>query len=351
MSNIKSKTQTHTQVVYFHSKENIIYGKHMSHSSSKGYQATINKLINSPYRIAQIYVDNPRRFDASLTHDAKKCQDLLLARGLLETHQLQLIIHASLVNQITSTTSQYVANTRTRLCHELDMGAILGCGVVVHFGSNPDVVKGVAESAKTVEYVLSHISVETKLFASLLNITPQEFITKRRLLLENSAGEGKKMGYTLQGIQDVLSTVNAKYESQLGVCIDTAHLFGAGDYDLGLVPDVKRFFSDFDSIIGRERLWCFHLNDSRVELGSRKDKHELLGEGWQFYVDAKTKRNGLKGLTALVRSAGLRGVPIIGETPQKDADGNIIYNGGKHDYDLLNELCKIYTVRVAKAKR
>ena len=175
------------------------------------------------------------------------------------------------------------------------------------------------------------------------------------------------MGCKLSEIKEAIDAVNEKFRSQIGVCFDTAHGFGAGEYDLGRVSEVKRFFEEFDTIIGREFLSCFHLNDSRVEFGCYGDRHEMLGEGYQFRTDALEgvehkfdapegdpsedeksklpKVNGLKGLKILVASAGMRGVPLIGEQPKLDVAGNVLWSPWITDYNILNNMLNIFEVK------
>jgi len=74
----------------------------------------------------------------------------------------------------------------------------------------------------------------------------------------------------------LIEKIPPPYRKRVGVCVDTAHIFAAG-YDI--VNDYDGVWAHFDDVIGRPRLRLMHLNDSKVALGSRKDRHELIGEG------------------------------------------------------------------------
>jgi len=97
-----------------------------------------------------------------------------------------------------------------------------------------------------------------------------------RLLLETTAGSGTALGATFEELAEIIARVPEPLRARVGVCIDTAHIFAAG-YDIaGQYDAVMARFAD---VIGLERLGAMHLNDSKVPLGSRRDRHELIGEG------------------------------------------------------------------------
>ena len=96
------------------------------------------------------------------------------------------------------------------------------------------------------------------------------------LLLETTAGSGTSLGASFEEMAAVIERIPEPVRSRVGVCVDTAHIFAAG-YDLvGAYDDV---WQRFDDAIGLDRLRVMHLNDSKVPLGSRRDRHELIGEG------------------------------------------------------------------------
>jgi deoxyribonuclease-4 len=96
------------------------------------------------------------------------------------------------------------------------------------------------------------------------------------LLLEMTAGAGTVLGSTFEEMAALIETIPRPQRDRVGVCRDTAHIFAAG-YDI--VNDYDGVWARFDDVLGRKRLRMMHLNDSKVPLGSKRDRHELIGEG------------------------------------------------------------------------
>src|SRR5690606_17732304 len=96
------------------------------------------------------------------------------------------------------------------------------------------------------------------------------------LLLETTAGAGTVLGATFEELAWLIAAIPAGLRDRVGVCLDTAHVFAAG-YDL--VNDYDGVMARFDDVIGLERLRMMHLNDSKVPFDSKRDRHELIGEG------------------------------------------------------------------------
>jgi deoxyribonuclease-4 len=125
------------------------------------------------------------------------------------------------------------------------------------------------------------------------------------LLLENTAGQGTEIGNTFEQIKKIIDGVSER--ERMGICLDTAHSFEAG-YDLSQKDGIERTLESFDQTIGLKRLHLLHLNDSKTSLGSRKDRHWHIGEG---YI-------GVEGFRFLINHPSLKHLPGIMETPRKD---------------------------------
>jgi endonuclease IV len=123
--------------------------------------------------------------------------------------------------------------TKLGLTSELDITAGFGDGVVVHMGSCKDKKAGLSNITKTLEYVLTHETDQTK--ELIKELQDPDLVKKRMVILENSAGEGTKFGSTLEEIGQIISSVKPELQDQIRVCIDTAHIYGAGQYDFGVV--------------------------------------------------------------------------------------------------------------------
>ena len=122
-------------------------------------------------------------------------------------------------------------------------------------------------------------------------------------MLETTAGAGTTIGYRFEQLKEIIDLVEEK--KRMTVCIDTAHIFAAG-YDIKNPKSFKTVFKEFDEIIGLEKLKCFHMNDSKKELGSRVDRHEHIGKGFI----------GTEGFKNIMNEQKLRKIPKILETPK-----------------------------------
>ncbi len=125
------------------------------------------------------------------------------------------------------------------------------------------------------------------------------------LLLENTAGQGTEIGYTFEQLRSIIDGVGER--ERVGICLDTAHAFEAG-YDLSRKGGIEKTLESFERTIGLKRLHLLHLNDSKTPLGSRKDRHWHIGQG---YI-------GEEGFRHLINHPSIRGLPGIMETPRKD---------------------------------
>ncbi len=122
-------------------------------------------------------------------------------------------------------------------------------------------------------------------------------------MLEVTAGQGTALGYRFEQIRKIIDLVEEK--ARMSVCIDTAHIFAAG-YDIRDPEEYERVMGEFDDIIGLDLLKCFHMNDSKKELGSRVDRHAHIGEGFI----------GKKGFSNIMNDKRVTKVPKILETPK-----------------------------------
>ena len=122
-------------------------------------------------------------------------------------------------------------------------------------------------------------------------------------MLEATAGQGTTLGYRFEQLRGIIDLVEDK--KRMTVCVDTAHIFAAG-YNIRDLKEYKKVVKEFDNIIGLKRLKCFHMNDSKKELGSRVDRHEHIGKGFI----------GKEGFTNIMNDKKLEKIPKILETPK-----------------------------------
>jgi deoxyribonuclease IV len=125
--------------------------------------------------------------------------------------------------------------------------------------------------------------------------------------LETMAGQGTTLGHRFEQIAYLLET--GGHSERLGVCLDTCHIFAAG-YDIRSPAAYAATMAEFDRVVGLEHICCFHLNDSKHGLGSRKDRHEHIGRG----------QIGLQGFANFVTDPRWAEHSAHLETPKSDTD-------------------------------
>lgn len=296
---------------------NIKFGFHVQKYPTLEYSVQ-NIVENKPYSAIQIYLTNSR----SYSEPKISTDDLIKTKDLLEYYDVYMCIHGCILYNLCGSALKNdpkfefkLNRTRKYLISELDICAFLGIGVVVHPNSYPNREEGLRIINNTLNYILTKSTSRSKLYSKVLKISEKEFIKRRKIILENCAGEGNKLGKNLDELKFMIDNSNNEVKDQIKVCIDTAHGFGAGEYDWGVEEDIDRFYQEFDEKIGLEHLELFHLNDSSIEkkahFGSKKDRHENLCMGYIFSGDKRTL-----SLQKFLTEAFKRGIPVIGEPPK-----------------------------------
>ena len=125
------------------------------------------------------------------------------------------------------------------------------------------------------------------------------------ILLENTAGQKNSVGSDFTQLEEIFS--KCKPSKKFGICLDTCHAFVAG-YDLRTKEDVTKAIKKFDDSIGLKNLKILHLNDSKGELNSNRDRHDHIGLG----------EIGKEGLGEIVKIMNKNNIPIVLETPIDD---------------------------------
>ncbi|CAN0067917.1 unnamed protein product [Phaeothamnion confervicola] len=126
------------------------------------------------------------------------------------------------------------------------------------------------------------------------------------------AGQGAVLGRSFEDLRDIVAGVDGRHRAagRVGVCLDTCHLFAAG-YDIRTAVAFGAVLADFDRIVGASFLRALHLNDSKSELGSNRDRHERIGKG----------HIGLEAFRYIMNEPRFDGMPLVLETPAPGADG------------------------------
>ena len=145
------------------------------------------------------------------------------------------------------------------------------------------------------------VEVGIDFIAEMLN----EILTKEQtttVLLETMSGKGSEVGRNFEELKAIIDKV--KLKDKLGVCLDTCHIWDGG-YDV--VNNFDGVLDEFDKIICLEKLKAIHLNDSKNDLASHKDRHEKIGEG----------KIGLDAISKIINNDRIKELPFYLETPNE----------------------------------
>ena len=163
-------------------------------------------------------------------------------------------------------------------------------------------------------HVKQGVEIGIDYIAEMLN----EILTKDQtttVLLETMSGKGSEIGRNFEELTAIIDKVNLK--EKLGVCLDTCHIWDGG-YDI--VNNFDGVLDEFDKVIGLDKLKAIHLNDSKNDLSSHKDRHEKIGEG----------KIGLEAITRIINNERVRDLPFFLETPNE-------LDGYKKEIEILKK--------------
>jgi len=196
------------------------------------------------------------------------------------------VIHTSYLVNLCTPKEDLRAKSRDSMQQEVDAAAKLGIEYVnVHLGAHTGAgVEGGLENAASV----------------IDSLDVPDGVT---VLVESDAGSGTKLGGQFEHLAKVID----RTDEEIGVCLDTAHMFAAG-YDLSTPEAVDETVQEFDDVVGHENLHCIHLNDSKHECGTNKDEHAHVGDG----------HIGDDGMARILNHPEWRDQPFVLETPTED---------------------------------
>ena len=208
-----------------------------------------------------------------------------------ETGIAPVVAHTSYLLNLGTPDELLWEKSRNMLITELERCEALGVPwLVLHPGAH--VGSGEAAGIAQVAQGLGEVHAATSGFSA-------------QILLETTAGQGSSLGHTFEQLARIIALT--PQGERLGVCLDTCHIFAAG-YELRTADGYAATMAAFDRALGLERLKALHLNDSKGELGCRKDRHEHIGKG----------HIGLEGFRNVMNDPRLAGLPGLLETPKGD---------------------------------
>ena len=252
-------------------------------SSSKGYESMGKAAVSIHADTFQFFTRNPRGTRAKEI----KTEDVERFLKLADAHAITPVLaHAPYILNACSKDERLRNLARDTMADDLNRMEYIP-GNMYNFHPGCHVGQGVETGISYISQMLNQI------------IKPGQHTV---ILLETMAGKGSEIGGRFEELREIMDRV--EYKSHVGVCLDTCHVWDGG-YDIARHLD--QVITEFDRIIVLNNLKAIHLNDSRNPLGSRKDRHAKIGEGFI----------GLEALARVVRHPALRKLPFYLETPNE----------------------------------
>lgn len=278
-----------------------LLGAHVS--TSGGIYNAIKNGENLKCDAIQIFTKSQMRWDAK----PLKEKDVEKFKKMWSVSRIKkIIVHDSYLINLGSPDPEKHKKSKLSFIDEIKRAKKLGANFLV-FHPGAHMGEGESKCIKRIGDTLNEITTE---------VDSENLI----ILIETTAGQGTNVGYRFEHLRDILAIVNNP--EKFGVCIDTCHIFAAG-YDIRTADAYKNVMREFNGLIGINKIFAFHLNDAKVDLGSRVDRHENIGVG-QIGKDA---------FGFIVNDRRFESVPMVLETP----GGNEFY---EKNLEILRGLIK-----------
>lgn len=263
---------------------NQLLGAHTSISGGVSRSVTLAEKLG--FTAMQIFTKNNNRWSAKPLEE----NEIQKFRTLLSESNVDFVVsHDSYLINLCAKDEVNLEKSREAFIDELERCETLG---IKYLNFHPGSHVGQGE-----DFGINMI-------AESLNIAHQKTTDfKVSSMLELTAGQGTNLGFRFEQIAKIIELVDER--ERMTTCIDTAHIFAAG-YNIKDESEYEKVIRDFDSVIGLDRLKCFHMNDSKKELGSRVDRHEHIGKGFI----------GLEGFKNIMNDSRLTHIPKVLETPK-----------------------------------
>jgi deoxyribonuclease IV len=233
----------------------MLIGAHVS--TAGGLQKALERGVERDCSAIQVFNQSPRMWrPTAYTED-----DLTAFRQALDQTSIEaVLIHAVYLLNCASEDREIRKKSLASLVQSLRVGAgIKAVGVVLHPGSakQGDVPRAIKRAGQVIREALSETD-------------------GCDLHLENTAGAGGTLGRSFEELASLLEAAGG--DRRLGICLDSCHLYASG-YDIKQRGGLDETLDRYQKLVGRGRLRSLHLNDSKVALGSNRDRHAILGEG------------------------------------------------------------------------
>lgn len=270
----------------------IRFGIHAS--LRNGFDSAITQSLELGCEAMQIFTKSPRIWNSAKysKEDISSFKQSFKKSGLKP-----LIVHTFYLQNLATSNEELYEKSFNAFEKDIVLASEIGAKYyIIHPGSysqNSSIDEGIKRISNSINKIYKNNNIKTV------------------LLLENLAGEGRKIGSKFEELAKIIAHIHNK--DKVAVCFDTAHAFGAG-YDLSNPKKIDLMLKNFNEIIGLEKMKVIHFNDSKMPLGSKKDRHEDLGLG---LIGEK----GLKYFVQQVKDIAEAGII---ETPKGKADNDKI---------------------------
>ena len=252
-------------------------------SCSNGYLAMGNQALSIGADTFQFFTRNPRGGSVK-PFDAQDAQAL---NELMKTHDFAPVLAHAPYTLNACAADEKIRDFARRTMRE-DLERLMHIPhAMLNFHPGSHVKQGTEKGVELIAQMLDEV------------YTPE---LPTRVLLETMAGKGSEVGGTFEELRAIMD--KCRVGDRLGVCLDTCHVSDGG-YDV--VNHLDDVLEAFDRVIGLDRLCAIHLNDSKNPMGSRKDRHEKIGEG----------SLGLDAIVRIINHPQLHTLPFYLETPNE----------------------------------
>ncbi|HLI43676.1 MAG TPA: deoxyribonuclease IV [Acidimicrobiales bacterium] len=270
------------------------FGAHLS--AAGGLLPAIGRAEEIGAEVIQVHTQSPRVWRPN--DYPREVLEAFADRVRSHPRISETVCHASYLINLGGNDPVLLAKSRTTLVTNLAVATGMGASsLVLHLGSHLGSGFAARLAAVAAELNSALDAAEDRLGGPCC-----------RLLMENTAGAGGTIGRDVSELAQVLDAAGG--DDRLGVCLDTQHLFAAGTA-FETLDEADAVVSALARSIGLDRLGCVHVNDSKVPLGSGRDRHENLGEGLL----------GRTALGALLGHPALQGLPAVLEVPGVEGKG------------------------------
>lgn len=261
-----------------------IIGAHVS--AAGGLSKAVDRALAIGAQAVQIFASPPQSFNPPAHTDEAIAQFNEKLKG---NNLGPVFIHAIYLTNLASPNPASLDRTIASLTTTMNFSSKIGCsGVIFHTGSS----LGAGFEAVRKQIVTA--------VAAILESSPED----STLLIENAAGQGNTIGRNFEEVGALIKDVGSP---RFRACLDTQHSFASG-YDLRDKAGIERLLSEWDKEVGLNNLRCLHVNDSKVECGSNRDRHENIGVGMM----------GEGAFKLLAQDELLRSLPWVLEVPGMD---------------------------------